>query len=55
MSKSIYEEVLEQKQEKLSHLYKEYFRLSTIPKIAFNIQALNRLKEIKNEIRELEK
>lgn len=43
-----------QKQEKLLELYKEFFRLSNIPRTAISIYVFNSLLEIKNKIKELE-
>lgn len=44
-----------QKQEKLLDLYREYFRISRVPKIAQNRLTFNRLLEVQKEIKELEK
>lgn len=43
------------KQGKLLDLYKEYFRLNNLPLKAWDTFVFNRLLEIKNEIKELEK
>ena len=52
MSKSIHEKA--QKQEKLLELYREYFRIKSLPTEEVDIITFDRLLEIKKQIEEIE-